>query len=720
MTWLLAIAVVGGVAAVVVSFVAVHTALQAKRQYDLLLENVPKAAHLADLEQRIADRRTEVEKLSGQVAEHERLREKIPGLERLVADLEMKKATLQPIEEQHARLGEQVAQRQAELQQIQQEIEKVRWELKEDRERLEKLQRQADAERLAAVAAKAELEESRRQHRGLQESITDARGVLADLEVRCDEAREAVRSVQNELDLTQAKLREVKAERSSIESEIAPLREAKAALLRDLKELEQQQQQQRERKRQLEEQIAGLLAQQARLQAEIQELELKRAKVQEDMQHLLDGYMAQGKAVTGAFEFVDAFDSIRTPVLMESKVRRPDMREEDALDAVKEHASSLGFLYPDRVLRSFHTSLKLGGNSPLLVLAGISGTGKSQLPRLYCDAVGIHFLPMAVQPAWDSPADMLGFFSHIERRFKPTPMARALFQMDKWTLEELKRLTDTKKRKEFLNGIQPHHDEMLLVLLDEMNLARIEYYFSDFLSRLEQRNAAGFDEGDPKSRARAQVLLEAPNALGGMEDLPLLVGSNVLLVGTMNEDESTMSLSDKVLDRANVLRFGRPNRLQSATKSGTGKPASDYLNRKNWLQWCATSKASSERSKEVDQIKEWTDRLNDCLHKSNRAFAHRTAGAIQAYCLAYPRLQTKKGDNTMDTLRMAFADQIEQRVMPKLRGLDCGSPSGTETIESLLELVADLNDDVLRKALDEGREANDGHSFVWSGVSREH
>jgi 5-methylcytosine-specific restriction endonuclease McrBC GTP-binding regulatory subunit McrB len=469
----------------------------------------------------------------------------------------------------------------------------------------------------------------------------------------------------------------------------------------------------------LEDQIAALLAQGERLKAEIEELERKRDKAAEDMQHLLDGYMAQGKVVTGAFEFVDAFDSIRTPVLLESKVRRTDMSEEEALDAVRDHASSLGFLYPDRVLRSFHTSLKLGGNSPLLVLAGISGTGKSQLPRLYCDAVGIHFLPMAVQPAWDSPADMLGFFSHIERRFKPTPMARALFQMDKWTLEELKRLKDAKKRKEFLNGIQPHHDEMLLVLLDEMNLARIEYYFSDFLSRLEQRNAAGFEEGNPKSRARAQVLLEAPNALGGMEDLPLLVGSNVLLVGTMNEDESTMSLSDKVLDRANVLRFGRPSRLQSATKTGTGKPANDYLNRKNWLEWCATSKATNERSKELDQIKKWTDRLNDCLHKSNRAFAHRTAGAIQAYCLAYPRLQVRKGDNTMDPLSMAFADQIEQRVMPKLRGLDCGSPMGAETIDSLLELVGELEDEVLRKALEDGRDANDGHSFVWSGVSRE-
>jgi hypothetical protein len=73
----------------------------------------------------------------------------------------------------------------------------------------------------------------------------------------------------------------------------------------------------------------------------------------------------------------------------------------------------------------------------------------------------------------------------------------------------------------------------------------------------------------------------------------------------------------------------------------------------------------------------------------------------------------------MDPLSMAFADQIEQRVMPKLRGLDCGSPMGAETIDSLLELVGELEDEVLRKALEDGRDANDGHSFVWSGVSRE-
>jgi hypothetical protein len=100
---------------------------------------------------------------------------------------------------------------------------------------------------------------------------------------------------------------------------------------------------------------------------------------------------------------------------------------------------------------------------------------------------------------------------------------------------------------------------MLLVLLDEMNLARIEYYFSDFLSRLEMRR--GIDLDLAEYRRKAEIPLEIGRTGTTDSVMRVFVARNVFFVGTMNEDETTQSLSDKVVDRANVLRFGPPRRL---------------------------------------------------------------------------------------------------------------------------------------------------------------
>ena len=149
--------------------------------------------------------------------------------------------------------------------------------------------------------------------------------------------------------------------------------------------------------------------------------------------------------------------------------------ESAALHRVTTHMQALGLEYPKRVINAFHTAMKVNETSQMAVLAGISGTGKSQLPRRYAEAMGIGFLQVPVQPRWDSPQDLMGFYNYIEGRFRPTDMARALYHLDAY------------------NGPKESgalQDRMMMVLLDEMNLARVEYYFSDFLSRLESRPSA--------------------------------------------------------------------------------------------------------------------------------------------------------------------------------------------------------------------------------------
>ena len=163
----------------------------------------------------------------------------------------------------------------------------------------------------------------------------------------------------------------------------------------------------------------------------------------------------------------------------------------------------------------------------MTVLAGISGTGKSQLPRRYAEAMGIHFLQVPVQPRWDSPQDLMGFYNFVDARYRATELARLLAHLDPENWPDLAGEWD---------------DRMALVLLDEMNLARTEYYFSEFLSRLEMRPKPG-EESDPSRRSDAEIELDVPGESG--EGRRIYAGYGVLFAGTMNEDESTQTLSDK-------------------------------------------------------------------------------------------------------------------------------------------------------------------------------
>ena len=143
--------------------------------------------------------------------------------------------------------------------------------------------------------------------------------------------------------------------------------------------------------------------------------------------------------------------------------------ENDWLDDILNKIEESGFFFPKRLLYAFHTSLKIAEWAPLTILMGVSGTGKSELPRLYARFGGFQYCPVAVQPNWDSPQDLFGFFNYMDNRFNATPLLRSMVQS---------------QRAKDNGGFE---DGMLLVLLDEMNLAKVEQYFSDLLSLLELR-----------------------------------------------------------------------------------------------------------------------------------------------------------------------------------------------------------------------------------------
>ena len=387
------------------------------------------------------------------------------------------------------------------------------------------------------------------------------------------------------------------------------------------------------------------------------------------------------------------------------------LAEEEAIEAAEKRIRESGLLYDRRVLRAFHTALKCSEESPLLVLAGISGTGKSALPTRYAEAMGMHFLNVPIQPGWDSPADLLGFYNHLEGRFRPTELTRALLQMD-YVHEPAHQGADASG-----SDLWPYtaaarvdlSERMLLVLLDEMNLARVEYYFSEFLSRLELRR--GVDPfQDRGARQLAELLLDLGSASGGQrQTLSTYVGQNVLFVGTMNEDESTQTLSDKVVDRSNVMRFGRPANLVLGVEERSRQYAPGHLRRETWQRWIdSPSRLAPEDRRRLD---EWIARVNENLSRVGKPFAYRVAKAIGTYVQQYP-------DRSEQGLRDAFADQVELRVLPRMRGIDTHESAAISAIDGVTSLVAsELGDEKLASALRQARDAS-GDLFQWHGVDR--
>lgn len=357
--------------------------------------------------------------------------------------------------------------------------------------------------------------------------------------------------------------------------------------------------------------------------------------------------------------------------------------ERDALKRVAERMQLFGLDYPVEIIRAFHTSMKVNQSTQMTVLAGISGTGKSQLPRQYANALGIGFQQVPVQPRWDSPQDLMGFYNYIEGKFRPTDLARALYALD-----TINNPDDSVK------------DRMLMVLLDEMNLARVEYYFSDFLSKLESRPGDN-QLSDVTLRKDAEIELEIPRMLAPPRIFP---GYNLLFAGTMNEDESTQSLSDKVYDRANVIRFAAPKNIKFAKQPEAFDPGS-ALSRENWKSWIRPVSDVIGQS-ELETI---LDKLIDIMRDFNSPFGHRLGSSIMHYVANYPDVEG------VDQTKDALSDQVEMRLLPKLRGIDVDTFD--RQFNALIRLVeADLNNARLAEAITRSKDDANAGQFIWNGT----
>lgn len=337
------------------------------------------------------------------------------------------------------------------------------------------------------------------------------------------------------------------------------------------------------------------------------------------------------------------------------------------LENVSKKIKEYGLEFNPRILKAFHTALKTAEWSPLAVLAGVSGTGKSELPQLYAKFGGINCLNVPVQPNWDSQEAMLGYYNTVSSKFEAQPLLQYLVQTQTANCEK------TEKHEEYKCSLK---DQMNIVLLDEMNLAHIEQYFAEFLSKLEERR--GKKEEDSQFPALAVKL-------GGTDAYPLPMGRNVLWVGTMNQDETTKSLSDKVLDRGIVINFPRPDEFKRRLNLNRDVKAEEkYLSVETWNSWklILNDQQVIETEKIIAPYKELVEKINKSISNIGRAIGHRVWQSIENYIWNYPDVRKeflcrpadlsdedfiKEISKKMDP---AFEDQLVQKIMPKLRGIE--------------------------------------------------
>ncbi len=606
---------------------------------------------------------------------------------------------LNKLEQELARLGTEAAQKQQEVDDFRKEtndLQNVVTVLAQDHDRLTVDVKTLKEEIKFLEGEKQDFEQANQDMRGVIERYKEEKEKLEGLlksifeneikqqslnaEVSARETQH--KQIQNELEQAQEKLAKIRADTVPIEELIAE----KERVRKDRDDLI--------------EEIERHKGTRDKIQTEYAELEAKKDNLKYEVDALNREIIELKKEAGTGIDKADRYvDLITEPPCLYGNFfpqGKLDIAEEyEKINELKKSLKEQGLVFSGRILNAFHTSLKINSISPLTVLAGVSGTGKTLLPIKYAEAMGMHSLVVSIQPRWDSPQDLFGFYNYLEHKYKATQLASSLLRMDPYN--DFEQLGDENKS-----------DRILLVLLDEMNLARVEYYFSEFLSKLELRRDIN-DEANSAERSRAEIELETGPRGAEDKGFRIWVGENVLFVGTINEDESTQTLSDKVIDRANVLRFGKPPEGINSVHNVEVKSKEKYLPFSIWKNW---RKSLSGNNYWDDDVKRWIKIVNDSLELIGRPFGHRAQQAMCLYVKNYP------GVNDGNSHKLAFADQVEQKVIPKLRGIDINENNSRICLDDINSLIAELGDNELESAFSSSKDDQSTGTFVWRGVTR--
>ena len=182
-------------------------------------------------------------------------------------------------------------------------------------------------------------------------------------------------------------------------------------------------------------------------------------------------------------------------------------------------ASKLKLYYDIDDIRRFVAGMSV---SHILILQGMSGTGKTSLAHAFGSFIDNSSTVIPVQPMWKERTDLIGYYNEFTKRFNETLLLQKMYEAN-------------------------YSKDMYITVLDEMNIARVEYYFAEFLSLLELPN--------PEERYLDVVTDKWDTDPIGLRDGRIKLPTNMWFIGTANNDDSTFAISDKVYDRAMILNL---------------------------------------------------------------------------------------------------------------------------------------------------------------------
>ena len=313
----------------------------------------------------------------------------------------------------------------------------------------------------------------------------------------------------------------------------------------------------------------------------------------------------------------------RNSLSEEEEKRKLNLSLEETINHIKSYITSKGFTYTDNLIENFYLSLK---SKPFTILAGTSGTGKTRLVKLFAEAIGAdeangRYKMVSVRPDWSDGSDLFGH-TDLNGKFIDGPVCSAF------------------------EAAMKEPDKPVFLCLDEMNLARVEYYLSDFLSVIESRDRG--DDGRITTSEIAQYESGIPD--------------NLYLVGTVNMDETTFPFSKKVLDRANTIEF---NYVELVPKfEGTIETVEplDVPNRFLKTEYLVLEQDCADEQDYVIKICDELQKINEILREANAHVGYRVRDEIVFYML-----NNKKAGNLL-TEEQAFDNEIMQKILPRIQG----------------------------------------------------
>ncbi|AOW17674.1 hypothetical protein LPB03_09435 [Polaribacter vadi] len=324
------------------------------------------------------------------------------------------------------------------------------------------------------------------------------------------------------------------------------------------------------------------------------------------------------------------------------------------LEHIETYIEQKGFNFKKSEIINFYLSLK---TKPFIILAGISGTGKTQLPRLFAEAIGMsknQVIQIPVRPDWTDASDLIGYTS-LQGNFISKPLTEAII-----------------KAKEDIT--KPH-----FFILDEMNLARVEHYFADFLSVIETRFRTKTNEVKTDFLLSKNQIKEADNA--HLYDA-IYWPENLYLIGTVNMDETTYPFSRKVLDRANSIEMNTVELDWIDKQKQKVDKLTDFTNANLKSEYIGSVELTTTDKQQVEEALEVLKKINKILEIANLQFAYRVRDEIIFYVLYAKKEQLLKQEKAIDF-------QIMQKILPRVHG---SSNRIQKVIISLLNLLT--NEDV--------------------------